>query len=283
MDYSSSHHRLSKAIGGVYPSPATSTLQISLPPSYASFETPPPPFADQVLLAFPPAPPASQFDHSPGADTILSTATHVLTTEATALSTLSRLYATSLRCRDGFVRAVEAIVRSQERGGKNIVVGVGKSGKIGDKLVASMNSMGLMSVFLNPVEALHGDLGIVRKVSRIALCLVSSPFVSAPFVSVRLPLSLFRLRFVSPLLRDGGRRRLELAGVLCAGAMARQGAVPRELGAGFTTLQRVMHLTLHHSAYLHSLIAALPRRCSALYAPVQLRAIRTFNSFVSSV
>jgi D-arabinose 5-phosphate isomerase GutQ len=97
----------------------------------------------------------------------------VLATEATALSILSQLYATSPLCRDSFVRAVEAIVKSQKRGGKNIVVGVGKSGKIGDKLVASMNSMGLMSVFLNPVEALHGDLGIVRKVSRTALFPVS--------------------------------------------------------------------------------------------------------------
>lgn len=80
------------------------------------------------------------------------------------MSCLAQLYDTDLVCREGFLRAVKAIVESQHRRGKLIVIGVGKSGRIGDKLVASMNSMGLMSVFLNPVEALHGDIGIVREV-----------------------------------------------------------------------------------------------------------------------
>ena len=127
----------------------------------------PSPFPDgrAAALAFPATPPTTHdSDLDPRAAKILSTATHVLSTEATALSCLSRLYATDPLCRDGFVRAVEAIVASQGKAGKIVVIGVGKSGKIGDKLVASMNSLGLMSVFLNPVEALHGDLGIVRKV-----------------------------------------------------------------------------------------------------------------------
>jgi D-arabinose 5-phosphate isomerase GutQ len=42
---------------------------------------------------------------------------------------------------------VEAIVDSQEKGGKIIIIGVGKSGKIGDKLVATMVSLGLMTIF----------------------------------------------------------------------------------------------------------------------------------------
>ncbi|KAF8430472.1 hypothetical protein BGX38DRAFT_397758 [Terfezia claveryi] len=64
--------------------------------------------------------------------------------------------------RTGFVKAVEGIKLSLEQGGKLVVIGVGKSGKIGQKFVSTMNSFGLQSVFLHPVEALHGDLGILR-------------------------------------------------------------------------------------------------------------------------
>lgn len=100
-----------------------------------------------------------------GSAEILETATHVLDTEAAGLLSLSKLYAHHPICRDGFVRAVNAIAESQGKDGKTIVVGVGKSGKVGDKLVASMNSLGLVSYMLNPVDALHGDLGVIRRVS----------------------------------------------------------------------------------------------------------------------
>lgn len=45
--------------------------------------------------------------------------------------------------------------------------GIGKSGKIGEKLVATCNSLGLVSVFLHPGEAMHGDLGVVSGVSKV--------------------------------------------------------------------------------------------------------------------
>ena len=70
--------------------------------------------------------------------------------------------------RDGFVNAVDGIRNSiVVHGGKLVVVGVGKSGKVGEKFVATMNSLGLLAVFMHPVEALHGDLGLVRVVCEI--------------------------------------------------------------------------------------------------------------------
>ena len=146
---------------------ATASLASPSPsPSLLSPQKPSPP-ASQVLASITRSTTDSGLDLR--AEKILSTATHVLATEATALSCLSRLYATDPKCRHGFLQAVEATVESQRAGGKIVVIGVGKSGKIGDKLVATMNSLGLMTIFLNPVEALHGDLGIVRKVSFIIL------------------------------------------------------------------------------------------------------------------
>lgn len=86
---------------------------------------------------------------------------HVLSTEAHALDNLSRLYETDIVARNGFDQAVEVITSQAAAGGKLVIIGVGKSGHIGKKLVATFQSLSIRSVFLHPTEALHGDLGIV--------------------------------------------------------------------------------------------------------------------------
>src|ERR1044072_3720938 len=55
------------------------------------------------------------------------------------------------------VRAVELIVSHP---GKVVVTGIGKSGHIARKIVATLCSTGTAAVFLHPAEAVHGDLGI---------------------------------------------------------------------------------------------------------------------------
>ncbi|MDJ0781050.1 MAG: KpsF/GutQ family sugar-phosphate isomerase [Desulfosarcinaceae bacterium] len=57
-----------------------------------------------------------------------------------------------------FAKLVDLIMGS---GGRVIVGGVGKSGLIGRKIVATLNSTGTRALFLHPVEAMHGDLGMV--------------------------------------------------------------------------------------------------------------------------
>ena len=44
-----------------------------------------------------------------------------------------------------------------------VITGIGKSGLIGKKIVATLISTGTHAIFLHPVEALHGDLGMVQK------------------------------------------------------------------------------------------------------------------------
>lgn len=63
---------------------------------------------------------------------------------------------------DSFNGAVEAIVRTLQHRGKLVVVGIGKSGNIGQKISATLTSTGATSVVLNSVDALHGDVGIVN-------------------------------------------------------------------------------------------------------------------------
>ncbi len=58
-----------------------------------------------------------------------------------------------------FEKAIKLIANSN----KIIVSGVGKSGLIGQKIAATLSSIGVSAVFLHPVEALHGDIGMVQK------------------------------------------------------------------------------------------------------------------------
>jgi arabinose-5-phosphate isomerase len=62
------------------------------------------------------------------------------------------------RLGESFVRAVDAIHHAT---GRVIVSGIGKSGIIGRKIAATLTSTGSPAIFLHPVDALHGDLGIV--------------------------------------------------------------------------------------------------------------------------
>jgi arabinose-5-phosphate isomerase len=61
-----------------------------------------------------------------------------------------------------FDRAVELVVETLRQRGKIVVVGIGKSGNVGQKISATLTSTGSASVVLNSVDALHGDLGIVN-------------------------------------------------------------------------------------------------------------------------
>jgi arabinose-5-phosphate isomerase len=54
------------------------------------------------------------------------------------------------------------IVETVRRRGKVVVVGIGKSGNVAQKIAATFTSTGSMSVVLNSVDALHGDVGIVN-------------------------------------------------------------------------------------------------------------------------
>lgn len=62
------------------------------------------------------------------------------------------------RIGEEFNQAVEAILSCPTR---LVITGIGKSGLVGQKISATLNSTGTPSFFLHPVEAMHGDLGMV--------------------------------------------------------------------------------------------------------------------------
>lgn len=62
---------------------------------------------------------------------------------------------------DGFLATVRLVLDTLENGGKVVVTGVGKNLHIAEKLSATLASTGSTSVVMNPIQAMHGDLGMI--------------------------------------------------------------------------------------------------------------------------
>ena len=71
---------------------------------------------------------------------------------------------------DSFLDVVNLIANSK---GRVVVTGIGKSGVIGLKIVATFNSTGTPSIFMHAADAIHGDLGIIQK-DDIVICISKS-------------------------------------------------------------------------------------------------------------
>lgn len=88
------------------------------------------------------------------ANTIKHLAQQVLEIEAQAITNLVD------RIDDDFVKACEYLLNCQ---GHLVVIGLGKSGHIANKIAATLASTGSPAFFVHPVEASHGDLGMIKK------------------------------------------------------------------------------------------------------------------------
>jgi arabinose-5-phosphate isomerase len=90
----------------------------------------------------------------------LPIAKEALCAQAQAISQLAE------RLDGEFQRAVELILGCK---GRTVVCGMGKSGLIGQKMVATFASTGTPSFFLHPAEAFHGDLGMLKPIDMLIL------------------------------------------------------------------------------------------------------------------
>jgi arabinose-5-phosphate isomerase len=127
---------------------------------------------------------------------LLKLAKEVLTIEAEGISGLIS------KLDHNFSKAVDLILRAT---GRIIITGVGKSGIVARKIVATLNSTGTSSLFLHPVEAMHGDLGMISP-QDVVLALSNSGETSE--LNILLP-SLKRLGV--PLIALTGRIESTLA------------------------------------------------------------------------
>ena len=71
---------------------------------------------------------------------------------------------------DSFLKSVEIIYDCK---GRVVITGIGKSAIIANKIVATMNSTGTPSIFMHAGDAIHGDLGLIKK-GDIIICISKS-------------------------------------------------------------------------------------------------------------
>lgn len=90
----------------------------------------------------------------------LTSAKATLTRYAQAINLLNQ------RLSDEFNEAVKMILECE---GRVVIAGIGKSGLIGKKMVATLASTGTPSFFLHPTEAFHGDLGMLKPIDVVIL------------------------------------------------------------------------------------------------------------------
>jgi arabinose-5-phosphate isomerase len=96
-----------------------------------------------------------------------------------------------------FEAAVDMILEAK---GRVILTGMGKSGLIGRKIAATLNSTGTPSLFLHPAEALHGDLGMVTR-ENIVIAISNSGQTA-------------EINTILPLLRKMGAKIIAMTGGL---------------------------------------------------------------------
>ncbi|WP_332813504.1 KpsF/GutQ family sugar-phosphate isomerase [Ramlibacter sp.] len=91
---------------------------------------------------------------------VLDVARKVLALEVDELQSMRN------RLDDGFEEAVDIVLNMR---GRVVVVGMGKSGIIGQKIAATLASTGTPAFFVHPGEAFHGDLGMIRPIDVVLL------------------------------------------------------------------------------------------------------------------
>ena len=86
------------------------------------------------------------------------------------------------RIEDDFVNAINLIINAK---GRLIVVGIGKSANIANKMVATFNSTGQPAIFVHAADAIHGDLGNIQS-GDVVICISKSG--NTPEITALLPL-----------------------------------------------------------------------------------------------
>ncbi len=128
---------------------------------------------------------------------------HLLNLAKNAISIeISELENLKNRLDEHFLKAVELINSSK---GKLIIVGIGKSAHVANKIVATLNSTGTPAQFLHASEAIHGDLGVIQKTD-IILCISNSG--NSPEIVKLLP---FLKEYSSALIGMTGNLKSKLA------------------------------------------------------------------------
>lgn len=152
----------------------------------------------------------------------ISDARRVIQIEKKALSSLER------RLNGSFSDAVDIIYKCK---GRVIVTGLGKSGIIAQKIVATFNSTGTPAIFLHSADSVHGDLGIIQR-GDVVVC-ISKSGDTFELIQLLLAINQFGVKVIS-IVGDVDSKLKELSDVIID-ASVEQEACPYNLAPTTST------------------------------------------------
>lgn len=168
----------------------------------------------------------------------LDFARSVIASEITALKQISELLS------EDFLKAVELILKL-DASSRIVVAGMGKAGFIGQKLSATLSSLGFKSFFLHPADALHGDLGRCHK-DDIAL-LLSNSGETSEILSLITPLKRLEIKIIAITSNKNSTLAAESRSVLELGKISEAeplGLAPTASTAAMLALGDALAMTL---------------------------------------
>lgn len=152
----------------------------------------------------------------------ISDAKRVIQIERKALSTLEK------RINGSFADAVDLIYKCK---GRVIVTGLGKSGIIAQKIVATLNSTGTPAIFLHSADSIHGDMGMIQK-RDLVIC-ISKSGDTYELIQLLLAIKQFDVKIIS-IVGDVDSKLKELSDVIID-ASVEQEACPYNLAPTTST------------------------------------------------
>lgn len=138
--------------------------------------------------------------HEEHLEAALVTLDRILKNQALATHHIANQQTHSPFAQTQLIKSLNIMNSSLLKNGKIVVCGIGKSYKIGCKVVSTLNSLGIQSAALHPSEALHGDLGILHRENHDCVVMISSSGKSPellqllPFISEEIPIVLLTNR-----------------------------------------------------------------------------------------
>lgn len=155
-------------------------------------------------------------------DKIIADARRVIQIERKAISDIEK------RLNGKFSEAVDLIYKCK---GRVIVTGIGKSGIIGQKIVATLNSTGTPAVFLHSADSIHGDLGMIRE-GDVVVC-ISKSGDSFELINLLTAIKNFNVKIIS-IVGDLDSQLIELSDIVID-ASIKQEACPYNLAPTTST------------------------------------------------
>lgn len=155
-------------------------------------------------------------------DKILADAKRAIQIERKAITALEK------RLNGNFTHAVELIAKCK---GRVVVTGIGKSGIIAQKIVATFNSTGTPAVFLHSADSIHGDLGMIQP-GDVVVC-VSKSGDSLELIQLLMAIKPFEVKVIS-IVGDLDSRLNEFSDVIID-ASIEQEACPYNLAPTTST------------------------------------------------